>query len=432
MRHPRKHPAAYALVLCLALAAGLGPTVFNFVVDPYDRNGWFDLGIEKASLSEKAHYPLWKMLRYGAQTPRLIVLGDSRARALRDKYWHEAGRTDAFNFAYGGATVQEIHETFEYVKANPDIDTLIVGIQLRSFDLDHKDGMNRVPEAIELTEAAFDYYTSWFVAKIGWRHILAELEIDPATWALTWPRLIGTAQAADRGASDRLTLFDLLSPEACLGCELPEVQQTAFAVGPGVNLGLGRGYGEWSRLWPAIELDRELPAKFARQVERNARSDWRSFNFSEELWSKLNEISVWSRENNVELVFVIPPTISEMQERITEFGFGILNHDFRLRLAELAPVVDFDFDNVLTRDISRFSDAYHFNAAASREIVGELVMFTGTEEVMQNRLRDKRGFLRCPVFRDDATDRLSDGRVVMKEGMGCRIWSKEGATHDIR
>ncbi len=426
MRHLRKHPLIYALVLCLALVFGLGPTVFNFVVDPYDRNGWFDLGIEKASLSEKAHYPLWKMLRYGSASPSLIVLGDSRARALRNKYWHEAGRTDAFNFAYGGATVHEIHETFNYVKENPDLDTLFVGIQLRSFDLDHKDGMNRVPEAIELTEGAFDYYTSWFVAKIGWRHILAELEIDPATWAFTWPSLIGSAQAADRDANKRLTLFDLLSPEACLGCELPEVQQTAFTVGPGVNLGLGRGYGIWSRLWPAIDLDRDLPAKFARQVERNARSDWRSFNFSEDLWAKLKEIADWSRENNVQLVFVIPPTISEMQERITDFGFGILNHDFRLRLAELAPVVDFDFDNALTRDLSRFSDAYHFNAAASREIVSELVMFTGADDEAQIRLRRNRGALRCPVFSDDTTDRLSDGRVEMEQGVGCRIWLKEG------
>lgn len=432
MRHPRKHPLAYALVLCLAVVCGFGPTIFNFVVDPYDRNGWFDLGIEKASLSEKAHYPLWKMLRYSAESPSLIILGDSRARALRDKYWHEAGRTDAFNFAYGGATVQEIHETFQYVKENPDLDTLIVGIQLRSFDLDHKGGMNRVPEAIELTEGAFDYYTSWFVAKIGWRHVAAELELDPATWALTWPSPIGSAQAADRGVNDRLTLFDLLSPEACLGCELPEVQQAAFNVGPGVNLGLGRGYGAWSRLWPTIDLDRDLPAKFARQVERNARSDWRSFNFSEELWSKLKEMAVWSQENNVDLVFVIPPTISEMQERITDFGFGILNHDFRLRLAELAPVVDFDFDNALTRDISRFSDAYHFNASASREIVGELVMFTGTDEKARNRLRGNRGSLRCPVSEDDATDHLSDGRVTMEQGLGCRIWSKEGAQHDIR
>lgn len=416
----------YAAVMTLVLVLGLSPTLFNMVVDPYDRDSWFDLGIDKVVISEKAHYPLWKIYRYQANDAALVVLGDSRARSLRDKYWHEAGREDAFNFAYGGANIREIYDTFNYVKTNPNLKTLIVGIQLRSFDLDHKAGLDRVPEAIELRSSAFSYYTSWFVAKISFRNFVTHFDIDTDAWTAWTPSLITPAMAVTVEEDERFTLLDLLSPEACFGCDLPEPQQAAFVIGPGINLGLGRGLGEWARIWPDIDISRDLPEKFSRQIERNARSDWRSFNFSEELWAMVVEMAEWCKQNDVELVFVIPPTIPEMQGKISEYGYGILNHDFRLRLAELATVVDFDFDGELTRDLANFSDAYHPNSVVSRQIVGELVLLTtDNADVATKALRRRKGLI-CPIVLADRMDHLSDGIVDMEEGAGCRIWRREG------
>lgn len=414
----------YAAMLGLAATAGLAPAAFNLVVDPYDFNAAVDLDLPKQKISEKAHYPLWKMARYPAEGAETVILGDSRARALRDKYWKELGQSSVFNFAYGGATIHEIYDTFRYVKNDPKLKSLVVGIQLRSFDPDHKGGMNRVPEAIRLTEKPFDYYTSWFVAKVGWRNLnqrYAEQFQQAERWT---PRLISPARAEDYGAPGSTPLMRLLSPEACYGCALPEVtgpvNLPVYSKGP--NLGLGRGYGRWADLWPVIDVSRELPARFERQVRKNGRSDWKSFKFSEELWSRIVEISDWSKANGVNLVFVIPPTISEMQRRMTEFGYGALNHRFRTRLAELAPVVDFDFDNGLTRDLTRFSDAYHFNAQAARNIVGELVQMTSGETETLRKARKRRGALSCPVTSEDIKRERSDGIVAMSEGEGCRIW----------
>ena len=150
--------------------------------------------------------------------------------------------------------------------------------------------------------------------------------------------------------------------------------------------------GRWSPLWKPISIDRSLPLKFNNQVKKNARSDWQAFNFSNKLWAHLIEISEWCNRNDIDLVFVIPPTIVEMQQRITDFGYGDLNHEFRINLASLAPVIDFDFNNKVTRDIGRFTDAYHFNYKLSKLMVGEisqyLAMTSSSVKLSRKRRKD--------------------------------------------
>ncbi|WP_422369091.1 hypothetical protein [Pelagibius sp.] len=414
----------YALALGLAAAAGLAPAVLNLVVDPYNMNGLVDLDLNKQKVSEKAHYPLWKMARYPNEGAATVILGDSRARALREKYWRELGHEDVFNFAYGGATIQEVYDTFLFIRQNPSLKRLIIGIQLRSFDPDHKGGMNRVPEAVELTREPFDYYTSWFVAKVAWRNLQTRYATQMQELEGWFPRIISPAQAADYGAPGETPLSMLLGPDACYGCRLPDVTEPVvmpvFSKGP--NLGLGRGHGPWSAIWTDSQVDRVLPPRFEHQVRKNGRSDWKSFTFSETLWSRIAEIADWSAANGVELVFVIPPTITEMQARMAGYGHGELNTGFRLRLAALAPVVDLDFDNGMTRDLSQFSDAYHFNAKVARRIVGELVQLVSNDPTSQSKARKRRGALRCPISPGDVAASLSDGMVTMSEGQHCRLW----------
>ena len=382
-----------------------------------------DLGLEKADISEKAHYPLWKMFHYDADSTGLIVLGDSRARALRDKLWHQLGRDDAYNFAYGAATVPEIHDTFLHVKENPNLKTLVVGLSLRVFNEGHRDNLNRVPEAIKLSENRFQYYTSWFVAKIGWQHLRNRYPNTLDRISNFEPRLVSTAHAA--GMKQSMSLSDLLSPDACVGCDLPAVGAQSLPT-PYLNGKWGgRGYGHWGHVWPAIQIERTLQGKFERQVRKNGRSDWKGFKFSGALWAKITAIAEWCEQNDVQLIFVIPPTISDMQARILEFGLGRVNHEFRLRLSSLAPVVDFDFDNNVTRDLKNFSDAYHFNAGLAKEIVGELVQLTTPENSVVKKARKRRGDIVCPITPIDQSTTFSDGITRMAEGKACRIWTQE-------
>lgn len=407
-----------AFAISLALLAGLSPVLFNLLIDPYDRAPVVDLDLNKERVSEKAHYPLWKMLRYSENAPDLVVLGDSRARAYRDKYWHELGLHGAFNFAYGGANIDEMYATFEHIKNDPAIRTLVVGMQLRSFDRDHKAGQNRVPEAIRLSGNAFEYYASWFVTKIGWRNISTRYPDVATAIADMRPRLVRSAQAAEAG----LTAEEYERISASCGCVFIGNEGVTRRVYQHAGIGGWHGFGDWSGIFDLTLTPRDLPRKFERQVTKNARSDWKSFEFDEVLWAKVTAIAEWAKQENVNLLFVIPPTIVEMQQQIAAYGREQANLSFRLRLAALAPVVDFDFDNAVTRDIDRFTDAYHFDAATSRLLVGEITQVLSEPRAAAAIARARRGDIACPITQADQKTETSDGLVVMQEGTACRIW----------
>ncbi len=418
-------PKLYLAGLAATVALGALPVALNLAVDPYDRLGGLPLGLAKKKISEKAHYPLWKIIAHSKKNPpETIVLGDSRARALRDKYWSETGIKRAFNFAYGGATIYEIHETFRYLKTQPKPKNLVVGIQLRSFDPDHKSGMNRVPEAIRLAGNPLKYFSSWFVTRVSWRHVQEKYPTQLAALTDLAPGFISTAHAADLGSPGRTSLSTLLQPDVCFGCRLPEQKQSMAYPARRHRHGYGYGFGHDKGLWRDILIERDLPARFERQVRKNGRSDWKSFRFSEELWAKIAEIADWSKANGVKLVFVIPPTIVEMQARLAEFGRADLDRSLRLRLADLAPVIDLDFDNPFTRDLANFKDAYHFNAPAARNIVGEISqLLTSSPEVRKAALKARSG-LACPTSVQATTRELNDGIISMTEGTNCRIWRR--------
>ena len=412
----------YCFMMLLTFLMGLLPFMFNYVVDPYEMNSVVDAGFDKKKVSEKAHYPLWKVIHYPAKPPEVIVLGDSRARSLRDRYWQGFGYTKAYNFAYGGATVREIYDTFKFVKDNKNLKSLVIGVQLRSFGQNDRDGLNRVPEAIKLSQNPFKYYSNWFVSRVGVE--LLEKEFGPRISNLVKLGDVSSAHAESGSKKTNVPLGELLDPKSCENCMLPENVTSsvhpAFAVAHDTYF--GDDLGIWSRLWLPIKIDRELTGKFQKQISRNAKSDWRSFKFSEKSWNYLVEISKWSKQNNVQLVFVIPPTISEMQNRVVEFGYGELNHDFRKRLSGLGDVVDFDFDSSFTRDLTRFTDAYHFNYKASRLIVGEILQLVSNDKKIVAKARKRRMDIICPVLPKDISNKIADDLFEVTEGKSCRIW----------
>lgn len=416
-------PKLYIAALATALTVGALPVALNLVVDPYDRFGGLPLGLSKKRISEKAHYPLWKIIAHKkAPAPETIVLGDSRARALRDKYWREAGISRAFNFAYGGATIYEIHETFRYLKSHPKPKNLVVGIQLRSFDPAHKSGMNRVPEALRLADNPVKYVTSWFVTRISWRQVEAHYPRQLATLRGLIPPFVATAKAADLGAPGNTSVNTLLQPDVCFGCRLPELKERVPYPILRRGRGYGYGHGRWARLWDEISIERDLPPRFDRQVRKNGKSDWKAFRFSEDLWARIAEIAEWSKANDVNLVFVIPPTIPEMQARIAEFGRADLDRRLRLRLAALAPVIDLDFDNAFTRDLGNFTDAYHFDATTARAIVAEIGELLITAKDARKPSKKAGAGIDCVTEAARARRQISDGIVRMIEGKNCRIW----------
>lgn len=413
--------ARYLAVIFGVSFVGIAPSLFNFVVDPFNMNGWFDLDLDKREISVKAHYPLFKMIEYPRNRGSIIILGDSRSRALQDKYFKEAGISGAYNFAYGGATIPEIYSTYEYLRENAELDTLIVGVPLRTFDLNHRGGLNRVPEAIQIASAPLRYYSSWFVAKTGWANVEDRYGSTLSTLARLMPSFVTTARAEDFQRRTKLTLDRLLDPALCEECRLPEASNPQEL--PSVLRRYGLGLGVWASVWQENEIDRILPKKFARQVKKNAANDWRKFSFSEELWSKIAEIAEWCDRDGIKLFFFVPPTIVEMQQRIADFGLADVNHAYRARLSQYAPVVDFDFDNALTRELTHFNDAYHFDSGVARAIVSEFSRLITSMDKKEKAKNQKGDLIRCPIKEVDNKSEQTHDQLRLRVGVNCRIWS---------
>lgn len=169
-----------------------------------------------------------------------------------------------------------------------------------------------------------------------------------------------------------------------------------------------------------INSTETLPEKFERQVLKNASSDWKQFRFSERYFRMIEEIARWAddREDR-QVIFVIPPTIADMQNTIDAFGLTSLNKSFRQRLAELGTVIDLDFSNPLTKNIDNFTDAYHFNARIARAIVGEIISVQGATEKQSKLVQKRRGSLLCVR---NASAKPFETHTVMTEGRSCRVW----------
>ena len=424
--------------ILIAFMVGAAPAILNLTIDPYQVFSTHVRPTQINDIAEKKHYPLWKLAKYRRGQHDTIILGDSRARSLRDKYWHELGMDKALNLAYGGGTIPEIHSTFELVKKDTAIRNLVIGIQLRSFDEDHKKGMNRVPEAVELLRNRMEYLKNWTIAQTAWDVLEAENQETIDSLSALKPSLVDNAKASDLGRVGRTPLNRLLEPEICFGCELPKNLASVIRLRRDFfHHRLRRfGYGhsawmntltviEWRKLESLYALETEtsvLPEKHARQVLKNGKADWRGFEFSEKYWSHIKSISDWATANNINLLFVIPPTITEMQRTIQDNGLGKLNHQFRVELAKLGTVIDLDFDNRLTRTTDHFSDAYHFNSKVARMIVGELVGYLSDDKQGLARVAKRRKLINCQVMEKDVQPRNITETVMLYGQINCRSW----------
>lgn len=414
----------YIAVLSVCFGIGLSPAILNYLVDPFEV---FRKGIASKQLREtieKSHYPLWKMT-HAPQNIDTVILGDSRARSLRNKYWREGGRTNAYNFAYGGGTIPEIYSTFKHVTKDNNVNTLIVGIQLRSFDEKHKGGMNRVPEAVRVGGSKLEYLKNWFVTKTSLRIVNDRYPGISRLADALGQKLNNSAQAAPQSVRKIRSVDELLKPEVCFGCDLPEggelVEPTHYTKGP--NLGLGRGRHRWDRFTKYSQKERSLPKKFNRQVVKNAKSDWARFEFSDRYWRMIEEIGKWAKSDpDHRLIFVIPPTLTEMQSTITAYGLQDLNEQLRKRLALLAPVLDFDFANEMTGTTANFSDAYHFKSHVARMIVREALIVMSPKIPPGKKQQKSRKELFCPMHFKGKVRTTKVGKAIMKQGRGCRIW----------
>lgn len=275
---------------------------FNFVLDPYNRNRVFDLGLPKATISNKMHYPLYKSLEYSQNPKPILLLGDSRTDALKPRFFAEAGRNDVYNMAYGGGTLYEAIDSFWYATETSKLDRVVIGLPFNLYNASNN--LNRFTEAVRLSRSVPAYYLSPFVARTGFLNTASKLSGE-----------------------------DLKS-------EKPKMSRDRF----------------WQQ---------QLGT-----VTSGYYGNWRE---PGDLLQALREIASYCETNQIELVFFIPPTHTDLQVKLDEFELRGAYEKFTGSLAQLGAVIDFDFPNALTSDALRFNDPYHFNESVTPLIVRALL-----------------------------------------------------------
>ena len=422
MAKMKKNGIVYSILIAGVFAAAALPIFVNIIVDPYEVNNFIDLDIKKSKISENAHNPLWRISHYNPEEVDLIILGDSRTKSLRDKYWKNLGAKAAYNFSYSGSTLFEIYDTFQFIKFNPNLKTLVIGVPLRSFDEKFKKGINRVPEAIQLYENPIAYNSNWFVAQVAW-DLIKDTYFKNMQFDIADQLFVNKAHAVGFFNKAKPIDQETAKFDTCNNCKLPQEMPTRLFldyVKP-YNHYFGNDMGIWNELWEESYPTKKLNETLLKQVVRNGAGDWRNFEFSEKLWNYLEEISTWSRQNEIKLILIVPPTIMELQNRINDFQLGKFNHIVRMRLAKLGTLVDFDYVNQLTRQPKYFNDAYHFKSTIAQKIIGEILRLIQPDQT-QTKTNNPNDIIRCPIGEEDIRHKVTDGTTTVLVGKSCRIW----------
>ncbi len=87
---------------------------------------------------------------------------------------------------------------------------------------------------------------------------------------------------------------------------------------------------------------------------------------------EIQKISEYCRQSNIELTFVIFPTHVEEQQLIQDAHLNALNRVMREDLIALGTVLDFQYDNELTREKANYNDPVHLKVRLLKMLVKEV------------------------------------------------------------
>ena len=137
-----------------------------YLIDPYNmlrienRQTLVEL---KRKISNSYNYPLFKIIEYSNAPKENIILGDSRASKFTTELFQEIFHEDVYNMSYGGATLQEIIDTFNEISENHPLTKVYLCL---NFNLYNKNNMrNRVPESLEIANSIGSYFSNKYTLK---------------------------------------------------------------------------------------------------------------------------------------------------------------------------------------------------------------------------------------------------------------------------
>ena len=275
--------------------------LFIVWTDPFCLLGTSFIPLEvKAKSAFPLNTCLAKMIQFKQHPQPNILLGDSRMGSLSTAEIQRVSGIDYINMSYGGASMNEIVDTFWTANKAVPLRNVYMGI---GFNL-YNDYLytNRTEAAMAIIDFPPLYFTNRTVVKGAW--FTARMQYLGTDPGLTQPTVTREQQWAG--------------------------ELTA--------------HSRWS-------------ARYIKPVRYHAR---------------LEEISTYCREKNINLRFIIFPGHSDLQAIPHRYHRDAEYAQFKQDLAHFGPVFDYDLPNETTANAANYSDPVHFHQEVANRIIAQV------------------------------------------------------------
>ena len=274
-----------------------------YFVDPFNFYGVNEAKPEHSSkydISYQINNRLFKLIQFSKCDKHNIIIGDSRAHALKEDEILKITGVQIKNMALGGSHFGEMKEVFWHLVKNYKISEVYFGISFFNLCAIGDDG-SRIKEAERIAKNPISY--SFNV------HVYRALK----------------------------SYFSYLVT--------------------GKKMQLGKFKESKEEVWK-----RQLSLAdyvFSRHlIYTNYQGD-------------IDSIASYCADNNIKLVFFVPPTHTDLQEKINNAGLASENEQFLHYLSKYI-LYDFNYPNYMTTQIDNFKDPYHFTDEVGKIIIKEL------------------------------------------------------------
>ncbi len=299
-----------------------------FIFEPYD---YFCVKGDAIYLSR----PLSSMREVRKNKPGNIIFGDSQMANLNVEYIEEITGEDYSTLAFGGASLRENLDLFQYATENTELKKVVFGVSFYSLGKYGED--SRIPNVLEQVNNPFK-----FVANFNyWLEALNTVKyktVNAAADVLGKPEL--------KSYPENPTLFD--APQ-----DIPSERGTVYRK----NL---EDYAE--------TICEQFP---------------QGYSIKPEVYTELQKLIDYCDENGIELIFVFPPMHQSISTNVIEpLSIEKDIEEAKEFLKSRATVYDFEYVNAFTENEDNFYDGFHL-ANAQKKFFAEMLFVSPDPNYVQ-------------------------------------------------
>lgn len=108
------------------------------------------------------------------------------------------------------------------------------------------------------------------------------------------------------------------------------------------------------------------------QLNESAHKFYSKFSYPDKYAHELEDISDYCQQNHIILLFWIPPTYIDFQERKKNYNLVAVDSIFVKDLNRFGTLYNYDVNSELTQDSTNFEDPMHFNSETGHLIFNEI------------------------------------------------------------